>query len=37
MRVNGLRIKQMDLVFILISMEADMRVTGSKISSMVLV
>jgi hypothetical protein len=32
-----IKIKQMDLVFILISMEADMRVTGSKISSMVLV
>ena len=36
MRENGLKIKLMDSEFILILMEVDMRVIGSKINNMVL-
>lgn len=36
MKVNGLRIKQMVMVYILISMVADTKVNGSRINSMVL-
>ena len=37
MKENGLKIKQMDLAFILISTVQDMKVNGSKTSNMVMV